>query len=497
MAKCAKCGRKGFFLRVDQNGLCQNCAAIAEFERNRDELQSEIHRLEETLSDRQSAFEALKQEAEDAAAKELHDILTELEEKKDAVERSLSQSKAELDATESENAKTQKILLAAQRKLERVRATVKSAQYAVDEFEEGHNIPDGLVDEIDAELSPTVQMDLQCFSIRDLRKKFNENQKNIKSTYEKYKSRYTTKTNMAIYQLMTIALEAELQNVLAGLGYGKLEKAESDIQKITRKYYTIATNGNQSIAPTMKKYVGEMEYFFLEAVRIEYAYYVKRERAKEEQRAIREQMRQEAAERKELERQQKQMEKEESKYKGQIETVQAMLASETDSARVAALQERIAKLQAQLDAAAQQKEEIIKRQNGKAGNVYIISNIGSFGENVFKIGMTRRLDPQERIDELGNASVPFPFDVHSFIFSDDAVSLETNLHHILNDRRVNKVNLRKEFFNVTLDELEQLVYQLEPTAEFKRTILATQFRQSQSIHVVEEELEDSLPDDDE
>lgn len=126
------------------------------------------------------------------------------------------------------------------------------------------------------------------------------------------------------------------------------------------------------------------------------------------------------------------------------------------------------------------KDEISKLQNGKAGNVYVISNIGSFGENVFKIGMTRRLDPQARIDELGNASVPFRFDVHSFIFSDNAVDLEKQLHTMLNSKRVNKVNLRKEFFNVSIDELEALVTDIEPTAEFTKTMIAEEFRQSLS-----------------
>lgn len=97
--------------------------------------------------------------------------------------------------------------------------------------------------------------------------------------------------------------------------------------------------------------------------------------------------------------------------------------------------------------------------------------------------MTRRLDPQDRIDELGSASVPFKFDVHSFIFSEDAVSLENQLHQALNDNRVNKVNLRKEFFYSSVDELEKLVYDIDPTAEFNRTMLAEEFRQSQSSDV--------------
>lgn len=103
---------------------------------------------------------------------------------------------------------------------------------------------------------------------------------------------------------------------------------------------------------------------------------------------------------------------------------------------------------------------------------------------MFKIGMTRRINPQERVDELGDASVPFKFDVHSFIFSDNAVDLETSLHKRLSSKRVNKVNMRKEFFYSTIDELEALVAEIAPTAEFTKTMLAEEFRQSQSSEEV-------------
>ena len=99
---------------------------------------------------------------------------------------------------------------------------------------------------------------------------------------------------------------------------------------------------------------------------------------------------------------------------------------------------------------------------------------------MFKIGMTRRLEPQDRVNELGDASVPFPFDVHSFIFSEDAVALEAALHRKLDDRRVNKINLRKEFFNVSIDELKDIVEAIDPTAPFRTTALAEQYRQSLS-----------------
>jgi hypothetical protein len=269
------------------------------------------------------------------------------------------------------------------------------------------------------------------------------------------------------------------------MSYGKLEDCLSLVTKMTDKYLQIAIDGNQSIAPTVRRFIGEIDYYYQEAVKIEYEYYVKKERAKEEQRAIREQMRQEAEERRELERQRKQIEKEESKYNDQIQQLQIQLA-QANTEKTAILTARIEELQKQLSSVAEQKDKIANLQNGKAGNVYIISNLGSFGDEVFKIGMTRRLEPQERVDELGSASVPFPFDVHSMIFSNDAVALETELHHILNDKRVNKVNLRKEFFHVTLDELEELVGKIAPAAEFKRTMLAEQYRQSLSIGHIEE-----------
>lgn len=118
------------------------------------------------------------------------------------------------------------------------------------------------------------------------------------------------------------------------------------------------------------------------------------------------------------------------------------------------------------------------------------------GNKMFKIGMTRRLDPQERVNEIGSASVPFKIDVHSFIFSENAVELEKTLRKRLNDKRVNKVNLRKEFFYSTVDELEKLVNELDPTAVFNKTMLAKEYNQTTSVSSDEYviEYEDDLYD---
>lgn len=192
-------------------------------------------------------------------------------------------------------------------------------------------------------------------------------------------------------------------------------------------------------------------------------------------------MKQEAEERKLLAQQQKQVEKEEEKYKNEISKIQELINNSDDDIKLKELQDKISELQNLLEKVEDKKDEIISRQNGKAGYVYVISNLGSFGDNIFKIGMTRRINPMDRISELSSASVPFSFDVHSFIFSHDAVSLEQELHRILNNQRVNKINLRKEFFKVNIDELRKIVDNIDPSAEFNTTMLAEQYRETLAL----------------
>lgn len=333
------------------------------------------------------------------------------------------------------------------------------------------------------ELAPTVMVKLNAMNINDLKRAYRDNEKQIDKLLDLYSSRYTTKANKAIYDLMVIALRAEVQNIMIDMKYNKLDISIERLKEITTKYLKIAGEGNQSILPTLTKFIGQVEYLFINAIKIEYNYYVKKEQAKQEQLAIREQMRQEAEERKALDLEKKKVEKEEEKYKIELDKVNEMLSNSIEEKETEKLRKKIIELQAKLSEVTIKKEEIINLQNGKAGTVYVISNIGAFGKDVFKIGMTRRLDPQDRVNELGSASVPFKFDVHSFIFSEDAVALESKLHEILNDKRVNKVNRRKEFFNVSIEELEKIVRDIDPTAEFSMTAAAEEYRESLSSDI--------------
>lgn len=453
------------------------------FDRQREEMREHIRRACE--EDLEGLRESVNSEVEEAKRR-LARIEAEIE-KKSFYYGEIERIKDEIEALEKKEA-------ARKEKIIRLSAVQKSVNNAIKAyFNESSEpwdrqlvLPPELVREVES-LLPDTSLHLHSMDYKDLRRAFNANEKLIDDTLARYEDRYNTKTNKAIYQLMVIALRAELQNILYTLTYSKLSEGTEAIKKLTSKYLNIARSGSQTISATIAKFIGEIEPLFLDAVKIEYEYYVKKEAARQEQMELREKMREEAEERKRLKEQQEQMEREESKYKSEIENMQEQIKLSDDEERNKQLLDKIKELESQLHSLSEKKEEIVNLQHGKAGYVYVISNLGSFGNDVFKIGMTRRLDPQERVDELGSASVPFRFDVHSFIFSDDAVKLESDLHDALSDKRLNKVNLRKEFFKVSIDELESLVDKFDPSAEFNRTMQAEQYYQSLSMD--EESLE--------
>jgi len=448
---------------------------------------------QKVIIEKEKILERYKNEAKASAEEELKEKLEQLKKNLHQIEQDISIKELTLTELNDKFDESKRNIESNAKKVLKLKEIYKSFQYAINAYESNSTsyLNEALISQADQLLEPIIEMKLNCLNVKQLKSRYTQEQKNIQETFRRYENRYTTKSNTAIYKLMVIALEAELQNVLYSLKFGKLDDSVEAIKEITSRYLAIAVDGNQSIAPTMKKFIGEIEYLFIEAVKIEYEYYIQKERIKEEQRALREQMRQETEERKALEQQRKQIEKEESKYQNEIETVNNQIINCTDNEQLRKLEERIRQLQQQLETVNDKKEEIANLQNGKAGYVYVISNLGSFGDNVFKVGMTRRLEPMERVKELGDASVPFAFDVNSFIFSDDAVSLENALHKELNSKRVNKINMRKEFFRVSIDEIEELVYKYEPTAEFRRTMIAEQYNQGLSMKEDLAELTDS------
>jgi hypothetical protein len=219
----------------------------------------------------------------------------------------------------------------------------------------------------------------------------------------------------------------------------------------------------------------------IEELQLVHEQHEKIQEEKEEQRRIREQMREEEIALREIERARLEAEREERRYEDALAKARSEVAG-AEGARQAKLLERIAEMEARLAVAHEQKERAIARaQLTRSGHVYVISNVGSFGEHVYKIGMTRRLDPRERIKELGDASVPFAFDVHALIYTEDAPGLEAKLHRAFANRRINLVNERKEFFSVDISEIVQIVRENHGDVLITRLAEAEEYRKTVAI----------------
>lgn len=260
----------------------------------------------------------------------------------------------------------------------------------------------------------------------------------------------------------------------------KFNNIESMRKRITKSFESL-NKINQSNRVSIKNDYLDLK---INELNLAYEYQVKKQEEKEEQRRIREELREQAKLQKELEESRKSLNKEFSHYKNALDSIIKQLDdTELDEEQRKALLEKKDELQGQVSELNEKLEDIDYRQNNqKAGYVYIISNIGAFGENVYKIGMTRRLNPEDRVKELGDASVPFEFDVHAMIFSDDAPKLESALHKAFDNKKVNMINKRREFFKVSLDDIEKVVKaNFDKTVEFVKIPQAEQYRESIKI----------------
>jgi hypothetical protein len=273
-------------------------------------------------------------------------------------------------------------------------------------------------------------------------------------------------------KLLLRAFNAECDDVVEHVKYNNVEISE---RRITASREAISKLGAMMGISITSVYYGMK----LDELHLAFEWQQKKQQEKEEQREARAEMKEAQRLARELEEERRKLEKEQTHYQNALAKINAQLAQATGD-EAAAIEEKKAHIEQQLDKIDTAFKEVDYREaNQRAGYVYIISNIGAFGENVYKIGMTRRLDPSDRVDELGDASVPFKFDIHAMIFSDDAPKLEAALHNAFADRKLNFVNQRREFFNVTLDEIKKVVKEnFDKSVEFIDTPPAEQYRES-------------------
>ena len=267
-------------------------------------------------------------------------------------------------------------------------------------------------------------------------------------------------------------------------------ECDSLIAKVNPGNYQRTLERIDAIATGLEKNTSDLRYGFnteyvklkYQECTLQYQYALKKKQEQDEQRAIREQMREEERARREYEKAIEDAAREEATYERMLEKAREALETASAEEKQAA-ELRIRHLEEELaEAKAKAQRAISMAQQTKKGHVYVISNLGSFGEGVYKIGLTRRLDPTERVEELGDASVPFSFDIHAMIASDDAPALESTLHREFDAQRVNAVNLRKEFFRVSLEDIRKKVEEITGNeADFVMTYLAEEYYQTQRM----------------
>lgn len=269
-------------------------------------------------------------------------------------------------------------------------------------------------------------------------------------------------------KLLLRAFNGECDELVEKVKYNNFEASLKRINASCDAISKLGSMMNISISPSYRAAkIDELTLAF------EYAQLKQKE--KEDEKEERARLREEAKLQKEIEEERRKIEKEQTHYLNALAKLNVQLAADPDSPDLLAKKQELEGKVA--DAEKALKDVDYREANKRAGYVYVISNIGAFGKNVYKIGMTRRLDPQERVDELGDASVPFGFDVHAMIFSDDAPKLEAALHRAFEDRKVNMVNPRREFFHVTLDEIKAVIRQnYDKTVEFNDFPDAEQWR---------------------
>ena len=274
-------------------------------------------------------------------------------------------------------------------------------------------------------------------------------------------------------KLLIRAFNCECDDSIDHVKFNNIEAAEKRIQTA---FSTISKLGAVCGVAITNTYLS----LKIKELYLAYEYQIEKQKEKDLLKQLRAEERERAKLEKEIIEARRKVEKEQKHYSNALAKVLEQIAN-ADQKDIAALEAKKAELENQLGILADSMAQIDYREaNQKAGYVYIISNIGAFGEGVYKIGMTRRLEPMERIDELGDASVPFDFDVHALIFSEDAPALEAALHRAFESKKLNMVNTRREFFRVSLDEIKSVVMQ-----NFDKTVEFTDIPAAEQYHISE------------
>ena len=435
----------------------ENSALLSRVDRQGQEntaLQNRVDALSkyQTIIDAEAHARELNAQAESVFAQSKIAAAVELHEAKRIAKEELITSEMEMA---SARATASRIVEAANKRAEEIAGDAYSAMNRAKEFADTAKAMKNIIEGYgDAYIVPTYNL------LDDLAEEFSFTEAGQKLKAARDMSRWMVKAGRAAtcdyaeanrrdtaIRFVIDAFNGKVDSILSrnkADNHGKLEQEIRDAFALVNHNGTAFRN-----ARITDEYLGSR----LEELKWAATTRVLKEQDREEQRLLREQIREEEKARREFERAMKDAAKEEDTIKKAMDKVLQQAANANDAQRVE-FEAKLRELELKLQAAEEKNQRALSMaQQTRTGHVYVISNVGSFGEEVFKIGMTRRLEPKDRIRELGDASVPFEFDVHAMIFSDDAPSLEKTLHRHFLRRQMNKVNPRKEFFRLGISEI--------------------------------------------
>lgn len=392
--------------------------------------------------------------------KELDKAKAELVQINEEKQKELDKAKAELVQIDKEKSKCEKNFIAKKAELEKdlkiFEGDVECASYDASEY-------DALSSE-------------ECKNKLSLLKAEEKNLTKNKQHVTLSVTGRTKKADKDNITQITRCFNAECDNVLLNL---TVKTIDTSRKKITSAFESL----NRVFAVDGIELSKQFLNIKLEELNLVYSAALKKQQEDEIQKEIKEQMKEEQKALREYENEKKKIEKDQTQVNNEINRLMQYLSKSNSDIEKQLYADKIRELEDKIKELEERHKDVTHRQEtATAGYVYVISNIGSFGDDVYKIGMTRRLEPMDRIKELSNASVPFSFDVHAMIFSENAPKLETALHERFRNRSINQVNFRKEFFRVTLDEIEDVVKnEFDGIAEFTRIPAATEYRQTVEI----------------
>lgn len=359
--------------------------------------------------------------------------------------------------------------LVAVRDAKRLEATARAMRNVIDGYGNAYILPTtGLLDEL-AEEFGFAEAGQKLKAARDRAREMTKSGRAADCDYVEANRRSTA------IEFVLDAFNGKVDTILSAVRHDNL----GTMQEKIRDAYTLVNHNGRAFRNARI----EPEYLATRLEELKWAVTAQelKLRDREEQRVLKERIREEERAQREYERAMKEAEKEEDALRRAMEKVRREVDKASDEQK-AKYEEQLRELTAKLVQAEEKNQRALSMaQQTKAGHVYVISNVGSFGEDVYKIGMTRRLEPRDRVRELGDASVPFEFDVHALIPCNDAPALELALHKRFLQRQVNKVNPRKEFFRVSLAEIRGEVEQLSAAVSWSMTAECREFRESQSI----------------